>query len=453
MDYTRAKKEERGLPPKKPLRTQYYLDESTVEALADALEQNPRGVMWRVDELSGLLSSFDKYSSGKEGGTRARLLSAYDCQSWKSNRRNEERNLHIPAACVSIFGGLQPGMMRKSFDGSDEDSGFLPRFMFIRAERERASLWSEETLSPASYGLLRGIAEHLSGFGLNVDERGEGKPCPVSLSSGAKALYVKWYNDLAREDWTLFAEGTVNAVRQKLKGLAPRLCLLLHCLDAAISGGDGLNLIPEDTMRRALLLAEWVKENQIQTLTLLGEEKTRPSSPVERAIMESLVADAERIEADGWKIANSRLVEMVNGRLPVEVKPEQIGKAASALGLGACLVGERRLRGRTVSPDRMDMFKATVSTVSSVSTNCGATYSEVRQSGSQPSQPSHLDRENSSETRQVRQFKNQPSHPASLVPQQHETGETVETVAEDKTPDSSPAEGIRWIDEDTVEVF
>lgn len=161
MDYTRAKKEERGLPPKKPRRTQYYLDDSTVEALTDALEQNPRGVMWRVDELSGLLSSFDKYSSGKEGGTRARLLFAYDCQSWKSNRRNEERNLHIPAACVSIFGGLQPGMMGCSFDGSDRDSGFLPRFMFIRAERERPSLWSEETLSPASHALLRGTAEHL----------------------------------------------------------------------------------------------------------------------------------------------------------------------------------------------------------------------------------------------------------------------------------------------------
>lgn len=125
--------------------------------------------------------------------------------------------------------------------------------------------------------------------------------------------------------------------------------------------------IPEDTMRRALLLADWVKENQLQTLALLKKEKARPSSPIECAIMKSLVADAERIEADGWKIANARLVEMVNGRLSVEVKPEQIGKAASALGLGACLVGEKRLRGRTVSPDKLDMFRATVSTVSPVS--------------------------------------------------------------------------------------
>ena len=452
MDYSRAKKEERGPAPKKPIRTQYYLDESTVEALADALEQNRRGVMWRADELSGLLASFDKYSSGKEGGTRARLLSAYDCQSWKSNRRTEERNLHIPAACVSIFGGIQPGMMRKSFDDSDENSGFLPRFMFIRAERERAALWSDETLSPASHALLRGIAEHLTGFGLDVDERGEEKPYPVALSSGAKSLFVHWYNKLAIEDWTQFTEGTANAVRQKLKGQAIRLCLLLHCLDAAISGENGLNLIPEDTMRRALLLADWVKENQLQTLALLKKEKARPSSPIECAIMKSLVADAERIEADGWKIANARLVEMVNGRLSVEVKPEQIGKAASALGLGACLVGEKRLRGRTVSPDKLDMFRATVSTVSPVSSCCNTRIAEARQLPGEPSQPSHPNEISSPELRQLRQFKKQPSQSATLAPQQDETVETVETVPEKQIPDFSPADGVRWIDEDTLEV-
>lgn len=458
MDYTRAKKEERGLPPKKPLRTQYYLDESTVEALADALEQNPRGVMWRVDELSGLLSSFDKYSSGKEGGTRARLLSAYDCQSWKSNRRNEERNLHIPAACVSIFGGLQPGMMRKSFDGSDEDSGFLPRFMFIRAERERASLWSEETLSPASYGLLRGIAEHLSGFGLNVDERGEGKPCPVSLSSGAKALYVKWYNDLAREDWALFAEGTVNAVRQKLKGLALRLCLLLHCLDAAISGGNGLNLIPEDTMRRALLLAEWVKENQIQTLTLLREEKTRPSSPVEHAIMESLVADAERIEADGWKIVNSRLVEMVNGRLPVEVDARVIGKAASALGLASCWLGVRgeQTRGRTLSPEKLDTFRTHVVHVVHVVRPTDARAGSVQHEKNSCSTCCTEKADGCSPVHPVQHVQHEKiscSTPETVGAVSSTTCTTCTTSAETKIPDSSPAEGIRWIDEDTVEVL
>ena len=455
MDYTRAKKEERGLPPKKPLRTQYYLDESTVEALADALEQNPRGVMWRVDELSGLLSSFDKYSSGKEGGTRARLLSAYDCQSWKSNRRNEERNLHIPAACVSIFGGLQPGMMRKSFDGSDEDSGFLPRFMFIRAERERASLWSEETLSPASYGLLRGIAEHLSGFGLNVDERSEGKPCPVGLSSGGKSLFVGWYNDLAREDWALFAEGTVNAVRQKLKGLALRLCLLLHCLDAAISGGDGLNLIPEDTMRRALLLAEWVKENQIQTLTLLREEKTRPSSPVERAIMESLVADAERIEADGWKIVNSRLVEMVNGRLPVEVKPEQIGKAASALGLALCKIGGKgnQVKARIVTSEKLEMFRTTVLPVIPVIPPTGTRAGAVVRLKSEPCYPSYQNDERGERYHGYHGSKSTRTTVETVEAVGGITGSTGSTVPETNIPDSSPAEGIRWIDEDTVEVF
>lgn len=456
MDYTRAKKEKRGLPPEKPLRTQYYLDDSTVEALADALDQNPRGIMWRVDELSGLLADFDRYaSSGKEGGTRARLLSSYDCQSWKSNRRDAGKNLHIPSACVSIFGGLQPGMVRKSFDGSDEDSGFLPRFMFIRAERERVALWSEETLSPASCGLLRRMVEHLAGFMPDVDERGEKRPCTAYLSSGAKSLFVDWYNALAVEDWEQLADGTVDAVRQKLKGQALRLCLLLHCLDAAISGGDGLNLIPEDTMRRALLLADWVKGNQIQTLALLKGEKSRPSSPVERAIMESLVADAERIEAEGWKIANARLVELVNSRLPVEVKPEQIGKAASALGLGACWVGGKgnQQRGRSLTPEKLEMFRATVVPVVPVVRPTDTRVGTVQQV---KSEPSYLLYQGEGEEKRYNRYNSSESTCStseSVEAVGSTTGTTGTTVPETNISDLSPAGGIRWIDEDTAEIF
>lgn len=374
MDFNKTKREERGYVPKPPRRTQYYLDDSTVEALADALEQNPRGVMWRVDELSGLLASFDKYSSsGKEGGTRARLLSAHDCQSWKSNRRDAGRNLHIPAACVSIFGGLQPGMLGRCFDGADKDSGFLPRFMFIRAEQERPALWSEATLSPASEILLRRLVEGLAALPMNKTEEGREVPFVSPLSFEAKALFVRWHDTQAVEGWSALADGMAGSLLQKLKGHSLRLCLLLHCLDAALDGGDALEPIPEDTMRRALLLADWVKTNQAQAWSLFaGEAAARAGSPVEQAVMAAVVVEAEQIEADGWRISNARLTELVNQSLPVAVKPETVGKAAANLGLPICLMGEKRLRGRIVSPEKLEAFRTTVSTVSTVSKPCGS---------------------------------------------------------------------------------
>lgn len=370
--YESAKKKGLTPPlPQKPNRTQFYLDDATLEGVADALSQNFAGITWRVDEVSGLISSFDRYSAGKSGGTRARLLSSYDCQAWKTSRRDAEKNLFIPKACVSIFGGIQPRMLRKTFDESDGDSGFLPRFAFVIANRERAPLWNESSLSAASHELLETIVANLSRFrntncppDAAVIEFAE----PTLLTTDAKALFVQWHDALAIEGWAnSYGDDLAASIRQKLKAHALRLCLLLHCLDAALANGDALNPVPADTMRRALLLADWIKANQLQVLELLKSDKVRHVQPLERAIMSAIIDESAAIEANGWKIANSRLVELVNSRMSMPVKAEQIGKAASGLELKSCLVGEKRLRGRIVSPEKIELFKATVSNVSPVS--------------------------------------------------------------------------------------
>ena len=68
-----------------PARRQSYVDDATVEALGEALADNSRGIMWRKDELSGLIADMDKYTKSA-GSTRSRLLSAYDGQEWKTSR-------------------------------------------------------------------------------------------------------------------------------------------------------------------------------------------------------------------------------------------------------------------------------------------------------------------------------------------------------------------------------
>ena len=379
QEFNKSKSEERGEAPVQPKRVQYYLDESTVEALADALEQNPRGVLWKTDELAGMLADFDKYNpSGKGGGTRARLLSTYDCQSWKSNRRDASRNLHIPAACVSIFGGIQPGMMARTFDGADRDSGFLPRFMFIRAERESPALWNDYSLSPSSESLLRQITSKLSAFTLQILDTGGTAPYVIPLTPEARNAYVHWYDALAKEGWAALNDTASDALCQKLKGQALRLCVLLHSLDAALAGTNGLNPVPEDTMHRALLLADWVKAHQAQTWKMFSTEgKARAGSPIERAIMEALTAEADRLREDGCKLTNARLTSLVNARLPCTASPEQIGKASTALRLPTIWIGKER--GRLVPPELLDSFRTTVGPVGTVGKPSGIGAGSLQQ--------------------------------------------------------------------------
>lgn len=57
---TRAKEksEVSGLPIK-PVRKQYIVEDSTIEAIGKISSENPRGLIWMADELAGLLGNLD----------------------------------------------------------------------------------------------------------------------------------------------------------------------------------------------------------------------------------------------------------------------------------------------------------------------------------------------------------------------------------------------------------
>ncbi|MDL2279238.1 DUF3987 domain-containing protein [Desulfovibrio sp. OttesenSCG-928-G11] len=350
------------LRPEEPKQRQTTADDVTVEALGDILQGNPKGVLWLKDELSGLLFDLDKYSNNGGGGTKARLLSSHSLGPWKTNRSsNPNRNNFIPKACVGIFGGIQPGVMSKVFEagagGMDEESGFLPRFLFIRAVAEAPAYWNERTFSPESKALLEHIAAALWPWDIEHDDQGREIERIVPVSRQAKDLYIEWFNAIAEEAY--LAESA--ALLRKLQAHALRLCLLLHCLDAALAGTDGMSLVTEDTMRRALLLADWAKEHQEQCWRFFTPEKgAKQADPIERAIMQVVVDEAARIEADGWKISNADLCSLVEGKLNMPgLSTVKIGKAASGLGMGQCKV-DRNSKGRSVTKELIDSFKSTV---------------------------------------------------------------------------------------------
>ena len=357
----RAYEEASDIMPQ-PVRRQTYVDDATVEALGEVLSENPRGIMWRKDELSGLIADMDRYTKST-GSTRSRLLSSYDGQEWKTNRASTPtRNQYILHAYVGIFGGIQPAMLSKVFEtgatGADEASGFLQRFMFIRAERDKPSLWTDTSLSPESLALLESVTKALWSWDIEYDENKRPIEKVVTASPQAKAIFVRWFNGIAREEFL----SQNAALLSKLKGQAQRLCLLLHCLDAALDGTNGMKAVTGDTMRRALLLTNWVKEHQTQCWRFFSPGKVKQVNPIERAIMQAVVEEADRIAAEGWRISNEHLFALAEKKLDMPgLSNAKLGKAASALGLGHCSIGKGR--GRTVTSEKMHEFKATVGTV------------------------------------------------------------------------------------------
>ena len=130
MSAADAARELDSLESYKPVCRRYVVNDSTVEKLGEILNENPMGVLLFRDELAGFFRNLEKV--GREGD-RAFYLECWNGDGSFTYDRIGRGTLHIPAACISILGGIQPGplleIVRRA--GGAGDDGLLHRFQLI----------------------------------------------------------------------------------------------------------------------------------------------------------------------------------------------------------------------------------------------------------------------------------------------------------------------------------
>ena len=136
------------------------MDDLTLEALADAMQENPRGVLVKKDELSHWFESFDQYHAGKAqmcpGGYRfiqARSL------AWIAGADKRRYRIHQPRVCVT--GGIQPKVLRRVLTEDFFERGLPARFLFAYPPM-RQDKWSEAEVSDSSVLRLGIVREALA---------------------------------------------------------------------------------------------------------------------------------------------------------------------------------------------------------------------------------------------------------------------------------------------------
>ena len=352
--YRKGELDDPGPTPEKPKRKQIFVDDATVESLTDALADNPRGVLWLRDELAGLILDLDKYS-GEKGSTKTRLMSAYDCGPWKTNRINQGRTAYVEHACLSIFGGIQPGALKDAFCDKDAATGFLPRFLFVRFELNAPPTWTDYKFGQSQKDELDRIARNL----LAMDFRDDGRPQYVGVSGEAKALYIQWHDRLANEMW-MGAGDDESSVLSKLRDQCLRLALLLHLSGAAQDERNELAPVSAATMDNAIRLADWFREHQRHVWSLIGHagQKATEATPLERHVAQAIIELTGEVQ-DG-RLIISRIAEQINSLdVTCQVTPERVGHACKKLGLR---------RGRTMHGRHVELDNEVISRMHTIKT-------------------------------------------------------------------------------------
>lgn len=121
--------------PVAPIPEQVLIDDATIQAVAEILEQNPYGAILPQDELSGFINGFDIYQRGSGGKDLAFWCSIFNGVPIRHNRKTGRKVFSAPTPAVAICGGIQPGILKKAICENPHflDIGFNARIQIGRA--------------------------------------------------------------------------------------------------------------------------------------------------------------------------------------------------------------------------------------------------------------------------------------------------------------------------------
>jgi putative DNA primase/helicase len=222
----------------------YSTSDATIEKLGELLRDNPNGLLNDRDELMGWLSSLDR--GGREGDR------AFFLESWNGNKPyNVDRigrgSVHIPALCLSIFGGIQPGPLSKyvraALEEAEKADGLLQRFQVLVwpdiPAYERTDKRPDPKTRDAVYKVFKKLVA-LDGaqFGTKVaedpddseEEREEKRQRPsyVRFSKEAQEVYNAWRDELEPRMRSGGYPAAYESHLLKYKSLFPSLALIFE---------------------------------------------------------------------------------------------------------------------------------------------------------------------------------------------------------------------------------
>ena len=260
-DWKRLDSRKRGdppLPPDSPVLRRFIIQDTTIQALAYVLRENPRGVLLSRDELSGWVRSFDQFTKST-GADVARWLEIHRAQSISVDRvkparsdRGNSSHIHVPRAAVSICGTIQDDVAKQVFNHEHQANGLFARFLFARPPEPRRR-WRCSRSAARFADVVLAHFKRLQE--LNPPPAGE-EPMAIGLSTEAESVYEPWFN--AHNE---LREGTddnlVRSILAKIEEVPARLALVLELAQA--KDPTTVRQVSQETMHRAIGLANWFR--------------------------------------------------------------------------------------------------------------------------------------------------------------------------------------------------
>lgn len=234
-----------------PIQRRYKTEDGTVEKIGEILQQNPNGILIHRDELIGLLKSLDRY--GHEGD-RAFYLESWNGTGSFAVDRIGRGTLHIPALCLSILGGIQPGPLAtyvyQATSGGSGDDGLLQRFqMTVWPDPPTSWINVDRWPDPDAKNHAFKAFEKLSQLSLPIVDDTEFPM--LRFDPKGQIVFNNWRNDLESKLRSGSIIPCLESHLAKYRSLMPSIALILYLLDA-VDSGNNIDSVTEECALRAV---------------------------------------------------------------------------------------------------------------------------------------------------------------------------------------------------------
>lgn len=213
----------RGERPREPVEQTIVMSEATIEAMAADLQRTPQGFMLHVDELSGLIKSFNKYRSNGQGADMEFIMSAHSGAAMNVRRRGKGGSIFLPRTYLTIVGTIQPQIVIKHLmHGEKTENGFAARFSLLlwpdpitRGYVDKEPRWD-------AFGEVMDKVRAIREAFTVSDEWQE--PAVFRLNGAASKVYAEW--SIKHDAETASLEQPLKAHWDKYQGFVAQLALI-----------------------------------------------------------------------------------------------------------------------------------------------------------------------------------------------------------------------------------
>lgn len=297
--------------PAHPAARRYQVNDTSYEALAEVLAQNPTGTLAFRDELVSLLKALDREDNAPARGFFLQAWNGTD--SYQVDRISRAAQ-QVEAMCLSLLGSTQPGRIAeyigRAVKGGAADDGLIQRFGLL-VWPDMSGDWYDADRHPdreakqAAYDVFQRLND-LDPVQLGAQQPSEydTKHIPfLRFSPAALEIFAAWRADLEARVRGGELHPSLESHFSKYRGLIPKLALICHLADGR-KGPVGVEAID-----KAVMWAKYLESHARRCYEAAINSDIQPANLILKRIKAGALQDgfkAREIRRKSWTGLNDQ---------------------------------------------------------------------------------------------------------------------------------------------------